>query len=115
MALGVIEDASWERRVTELAPGSVLLLYTDGVIDAHNRLKEPFGSARMLETAQENLGRPPQDIQNALLASVFRFTGDEPQFDDITLMIVARDAKPHRPAVERRAVGMRRLSPQEPI
>jgi hypothetical protein len=69
----------------------------------------------MLEIAQDNLGRSPQDIQNALLGGVFRFMDDEPQFDDITLMIAARDAKAAPPPVERRALGLRRLPPQDPI
>jgi sigma-B regulation protein RsbU (phosphoserine phosphatase) len=115
MALGVIEDADWERQVVDMAPGTVLLLYTDGVVDAHNRQQESFGSERMLDIAQGNLGRSPQDIQNALLTAVFQFVGDEPQFDDITLMISVRDAEPRRVRPERRAIGLRRLPPQEPI
>lgn len=115
MALGVIEDTEWERQEIRLDPGTVLLLYTDGVVDAHNRPREAFGSERMLEIVQGNLGRSPNDIQNALLTGVFRFVGDEPQFDDITLLIAARDAKAEPRPAERRAVGVRRLPPQEPI
>jgi sigma-B regulation protein RsbU (phosphoserine phosphatase) len=69
----------------------LLFLYTDGVVDAQNPQQEPFGSGRLLEAVQANQGRTAQEMQDDLLSRLQRFIGDAPQFDDITLMAVARD------------------------
>ncbi len=91
MVLGVVEDASWEQETVHLAPGDVLVLYTDGVTDAEDEQGSFFGRERLLEIVQANLGRSAQDIQDALIAAVHQFMGDAPQFDDITLVIAVRD------------------------
>jgi type II secretory pathway predicted ATPase ExeA len=93
IALGVLQDTGWGYTTLELTPGALLVLYTDGVVDALNPAKEPFGSERLLEAAQANVGRPVQEFHDDLLTRLNQYMGDEPQFDDITLMAVARDAQ----------------------
>lgn len=96
MALGVIEEAAWENQVVQFTPGTVLLLYTDGVFDAQNQHQEFFGRERMLKSAQAHLDSPAgggvsaQGIQDAVMTGVHEFVGDAPQFDDLTLMVVVR-------------------------
>jgi sigma-B regulation protein RsbU (phosphoserine phosphatase) len=98
IALGIMEEAAYEYHVLQLEPGAVLLLYTDGVVDAQNQQQEFFGKERMLKRAQAGLdssaspGRLAQDLQDALLTGVHEFVGDAAQFDDITLMVVARSS-----------------------
>jgi sigma-B regulation protein RsbU (phosphoserine phosphatase) len=103
MVLGVIEEATWRREVVQLAPGDVLLLYTDGITEAQNQQQAFFGEQRLLEVIQANTvtqvnagtqaNRPvAQDIQDALLAELRAFVGDAPQVDDITLMVIVRDS-----------------------
>jgi serine phosphatase RsbU (regulator of sigma subunit) len=92
MPLGIETDATWEPETIQLGPGDVLLLYTDGIIEALDEQEAFFRSERLLEVAQANLGRSAQEIQDALLAEVHEFMGRAPQFDDITLLIVARDS-----------------------
>ena len=102
MALGVTQDAIWEQAVIQIDPGSLLVLYTDGITEAHNAQATLFGEERLLQAVQTaaatrvGQGFAAQDIQDALLAAVHEFAGDTPQFDDITLMVVVRD-----PAEER--------------
>ena len=91
MPLGIFEDATWEQATAHLAPGDVLVLYTDGITEAQDRQEAFFGAGRLLEVAQANLGRSAQDMQDALIAEVRAFAGDAPQFDDIALMVVARE------------------------
>jgi hypothetical protein len=90
IALGIIEDTDWGHTTVQLAPGAMLLLYTDGVLDAQNPQKERFGNQQLLDIAQANLGRTARDLQDDLLARLQHFIGDEPQFDDITLMTIMR-------------------------
>ena len=108
MALGVTQDAMWEQAVIQIDPGSLLVLYTDGITEAHNAQATLFGEERLLQAVQAAVARmgpmghrtsdarvgqglAAQDIQDALLAAVHEFAGDTPQFDDITLMVVVRD------------------------
>jgi sigma-B regulation protein RsbU (phosphoserine phosphatase) len=81
---------TWEQGVVQLAPGDMLVLYTDGVTEAQDGQEAFFGKERLLEVVRTNLGRPVQDVQDALLAEVHQFVGDAPQFDDIALMVVVR-------------------------
>jgi sigma-B regulation protein RsbU (phosphoserine phosphatase) len=90
IALGVIEDTDWGHTTVQLAPGEMLLIYTDGVLDAQSPQKERFGSEQMLDIARANLGRTAQDLQDSLLTRLQHFIGNEPQFDDITLMTIMR-------------------------
>jgi len=91
MALGVIEDATWEQRTIHLAAGDLLVLYTDGVTDADNGQGGFFGEERLLETILNHCGRSAQEMQDALMVEVHKFVGDAPQFDDITLMMIKRE------------------------
>jgi sigma-B regulation protein RsbU (phosphoserine phosphatase) len=69
-----------------------LLLYTDGVPEAQNIANEEYGEDRMIALGQAGLGQPAADTQKAIVDSISAFVGDAPQFDDITLMVIARDA-----------------------
>jgi sigma-B regulation protein RsbU (phosphoserine phosphatase) len=93
MPLGIFEDTNWEQRAVQVAPGDMLILYSDGLTEAWDRQQEElFGKERLLEVAQANLGRSAQDVQDALMTQVLEFMGDAPQSDDITLAIVVRDS-----------------------
>ena len=88
----MFKDITWERRVVQLAPGSVLVLYSDGITEAQDHEEEIFDEERLQNVAQSNLGRSAEEIQDAILAEVHEFTGDAPQADDITLMVLVRQA-----------------------
>jgi sigma-B regulation protein RsbU (phosphoserine phosphatase) len=92
MVLGVTQDATWRQKVVQLVPGDVLVLYTDGVTEAQNEQGMLFDGDRLLESVRANLGRPAQDIQNAVMAKVCEFVGAASQFDDIALMVLIRDS-----------------------
>jgi NarL family two-component system response regulator LiaR len=91
MPLGIQGDIVWDRRSVELAPGDALVLYTDGITEAQDEQEAFFGEARLLQTIQASQGRSARDLRVSLLAEVERFVGDAPQYDDITLVVVARD------------------------
>jgi len=91
MVLGVEKDVKWEQASAQLAPGDVLVLYTDGITDAEDERGEFFGQDRLLEAVQASQGSSAQDIQDSLLTAVHNFVGNTVQFDDIALMVVMRD------------------------
>jgi len=90
--LGILDGVTWDRRIVHLEPGDVLLLYTDGITEAQNEQEEFFDEDRLRAFVRASLGRSAQDIQDGIIAEVDAFVGDVPQSDDITLMVVARDA-----------------------
>jgi sigma-B regulation protein RsbU (phosphoserine phosphatase) len=71
-----------------LEPDDVVVLYTDGVTEAENARGEMFGEERLRETIARVRARPAGEILAAILQEVQAFTGNTPQSDDITLMVV---------------------------
>jgi sigma-B regulation protein RsbU (phosphoserine phosphatase) len=98
IALGAVEDQAWQQSTVEIAPGDVLLLYTDGITEAQDPNGRFFGPDRLLGSLQASLHSSAaevpyaQSIQDALLAEIHAFVGNAPQFDDITLVVMARNA-----------------------
>jgi serine phosphatase RsbU (regulator of sigma subunit)/DNA-binding NarL/FixJ family response regulator len=92
MALGVLESERWAQETMVLGPADVLLLYTDGVTDALSPRGTAFGTERLLQAAQQRPAGSAHGIQTAILAALDRFTGDAPPLDDITLVVLGRDA-----------------------
>ena len=91
MPLGVSEEANWLQGIQEIPPGAMLLLYTDGVIDAQNPQGEFLGEEGMLNIIQSQIGESASRVQEILLSTLGDFAGAEPQIDDITLMTLVRD------------------------
>jgi len=90
MALGILNEASWQQKIVKLNRGDVLLLYTDGITEAQNRRGEQFGEKRLQQVIRPAAGRPAKEILDAVLAEVRDFTGGAPAQDDITLVALAR-------------------------
>lgn len=86
IALGVIEEVELEEVEIELTDDDIVVLYTDGVTEAINEKEEAFGEKRLINVIQENRGLPVGDIIDRIRDEVIAFAGDQPQFDDITLM-----------------------------
>ena len=70
----------------ELAPGDVVLVYTDGVSEALNGEGEEFGDERLLEAARQNRHLSLPELLVAVIDQAQRFSPDE-QADDITLIV----------------------------
>ena len=86
IALGVIEEVELEEVEIQLTDDDIVVLYTDGVTEAINEKEEDFGEKRLINVIQENRGLPVGDIIDRIRDEVIAFAGDQPQFDDITLM-----------------------------
>jgi phosphoserine phosphatase RsbU/P len=66
---------------------SVLVCYTDGLVEQENEEGVPFGMQRMERMVRERRGMEVGAIQTALLEAVEAFRGAEPTFDDTALML----------------------------
>jgi len=88
IALGAVEDVVFSQKAITIATGDVVVLYTDGVTEAINAAQEMFGEDRLRTIVMENAAKPAADMLAAVLDAITAFAGDQPQADDITLMII---------------------------
>lgn len=66
-------------------------LYTDGVTEAQEEDGNFFGEDRLKKVIDENLDKSALIIEDKILSALSNFTGDAPQSDDLTLMIIRRE------------------------
>ncbi|HSD82566.1 MAG TPA: SpoIIE family protein phosphatase, partial [Anaerolineae bacterium] len=90
MALGVIPDMPLSEHEIQIEPGDVLALYTDGVTEALNVEGEEFGVQRLEAVVQAHGTGSAEEIVAAIEAAVDEFVGNEPPFDDFTLVVLKR-------------------------
>jgi serine phosphatase RsbU (regulator of sigma subunit)/anti-sigma regulatory factor (Ser/Thr protein kinase) len=89
MPLGLMPGMSYEEKEVTLDPGDYVLLYSDGLVEAHNPEREMFGFPYLqaLMADQPDGGQ----IKDLLLAKLAEFTGpDWEQEDDVTLVTFRR-------------------------
>jgi serine phosphatase RsbU (regulator of sigma subunit)/DNA-binding NarL/FixJ family response regulator len=90
IALGVSKNATWQQKVLKFSPGDLLVMYTDGITEAHNRQGTFFSDARLLNTIRANKDRPAGDILEAILGEVNGFIRGALDQDDMALVVLAR-------------------------
>ena len=89
LALGFMPDYAYDTAEIVLAPGDALVLYTDGVNEAMNAAHELFSVDAIVTTLTgTDAGASAASVARSLLGAVRRFTGDTPQSDDITILVV---------------------------
>ena len=88
VALGVVPDIELEEKEMALDSGDVVVLYTDGVTEAINDREEMFGQDRVIAIAEQTRNLPASEIIQQIKESVLEFSRGQPQFDDITLMVL---------------------------
>ena len=89
LPLGAMNDVQFAQHSVTLAPGSCVLLYTDGLDEAHNEKQELFGKERVIKALGR--GGDAQDILDSMLVDLARFTAGEAQSDDLTLIVMSRN------------------------
>ncbi|NNE61986.1 MAG: SpoIIE family protein phosphatase, partial [Woeseia sp.] len=75
-----------------LAPGDVLALISDGVYEYANSDKTQFGEERVGDVIRKNHQLPMSELCQVLIDQTFEFGANEPQADDITLVLVKRES-----------------------
>ena len=86
LALGVMDDFSFESKKLHLKKGDQLLLYTDGVVEAIDLEENAYEEEKFENFLQKNLNHPVETIIKKSFADVNDFVNGAPQSDDITLL-----------------------------
>jgi serine phosphatase RsbU (regulator of sigma subunit)/anti-sigma regulatory factor (Ser/Thr protein kinase) len=90
MPLGLMPGMGYDEKETTLAPGEYVLLYSDGLVEAHNPQREMFGFPRLQELLATQANG--DTLTDFLLAQLAAFTGPGwEQEDDVTLVTVQRE------------------------
>jgi serine phosphatase RsbU (regulator of sigma subunit)/CHASE1-domain containing sensor protein/anti-sigma regulatory factor (Ser/Thr protein kinase) len=91
MPLGLMPGMPYEEKEAVLAAGDDLLLYSDGLVEAHDTEGDMFGFPRLRRLIMAQSTGSGEELVDVLLAELTRFTGtDSEQEDDITLVTLER-------------------------
>jgi PAS domain S-box-containing protein len=82
--VGVLESARFEDREARLAPGDLLLLYTDGAIELRRR-DLAFGERQLEQVLREHAGLPAEDVVDAVGRRIEELQDGSPR-DDVALL-----------------------------
>ena len=103
IALGLVGEEIFNITVDSeitLANGDMVVLYTDGVVEAMNDASEEFGQNRFLNVIKSQRTGGAGDLINAVMEDIRQFTRGIPQHDDIT--IITLKVKPQTEAAQTR-------------
>ena len=90
IVLGAFEGIKLPEERLTLAPGDVLVFYTDGVTDALNGEGEEFGEERLQAVIAANIGGSADEMIDAISGALAAFTRGAEQGDDVTCVVVRR-------------------------
>ncbi|GAB4570335.1 MAG: hypothetical protein Kow0047_23920 [Anaerolineae bacterium] len=90
IALGVVPHLRLTRHCVELAPGDLLVLYTDGISEAIDGHQREFGDVRLADLVVEHARRPASAMAEAISLGLRDFCGDQPIGDDWALVVLKR-------------------------
>ncbi len=93
LPLGIMANADFREGRTRLHAGDVLVIYSDGVTEAFNPKGEEFGPTRLYEVVARNMDSSAAGIRDRIEAELTKFCQGTPAADDITLVIVKRQAE----------------------
>src|SRR5690242_5405975 len=87
MVLGVLDDYVYEQGVLQVAPDSLLVGYSDGLVEPENVYGEEFGITRLKEAAIRVQNAKPLMVAESLMAAAEEWAGTPEQADDMTVIV----------------------------
>ncbi len=92
LPVGMFCTSPYVAAEARLAPGDTLLLYTDGIPEAHDGAGREYGTGRLSEVfaSAADAGAPVEAIGAAILDDVAHFRGGLPPADDLTVLVLRR-------------------------
>ncbi len=92
IVLGIVPEPRFEQHSIQLDPGDVVCFYTDGVTEAMDARRQLFDEERLSEVLRRSHQLEPEEITTRIIDAVTNFSAGTPQADDITLVVLKRDA-----------------------
>jgi sigma-B regulation protein RsbU (phosphoserine phosphatase) len=92
--LGPLPDSTYERGFVKVRPGDMLVLFTDGIVEARkDGAGEELGTHRLLDIARGLQGKRAAEVVEGIFRQVEEWAGGTPPEDDRTVLVVCNPAK----------------------
>ncbi|MGB3183215.1 MAG: GAF domain-containing SpoIIE family protein phosphatase [Cyclobacteriaceae bacterium] len=92
LGLGILRNSEYSRYVKTntitYQPGDVMLLYTDGIVEARNPDGEEYGYDRLKDLMEKVASGSAKDISDNVLQNLYQFNGDKELDDDYTALVI---------------------------
>jgi sigma-B regulation protein RsbU (phosphoserine phosphatase) len=88
LILGIKRDVDFEEKSISLQTGDLLLLYTDGIVEAQNEAGELFGVGRLCDVLAATHEKTPELIVESVLKEVMGFSCSPVLQDDISMLLM---------------------------
>jgi serine phosphatase RsbU (regulator of sigma subunit) len=85
--LGDLKESKYEAKTTQLAPGDMLIWYTDGIVECENVQGEEYGEKRFRASIRRSSHLEAAEMRDSVVNDAMAFFGDMPRKDDITMVI----------------------------
>ncbi len=92
IALGFVAEASFTEHAIDLDDGDVLVVVSDGIVEAIDKTGEFFGEERLRAALQTVVGQPARTIGAAVLGTLREFLGQTKPHDDVSIIVVRRQS-----------------------
>ncbi len=90
MALGLLEEIQLDAHSVTIPPGGLAVVYSDGLSEAMDSAGNQFGVERLAAALPSICHLPAEQVCTSLWNRVQAFSGDEPQTDDFTVVVIKR-------------------------
>jgi sigma-B regulation protein RsbU (phosphoserine phosphatase) len=91
MVVGVVEDYLYEQGTIQMEPGSLLVGYSDGLVEPENVYGEEFGIPRLQDLATRLRDASPRVVAESLMQAAEEWGGTPEQADDMTVIVARID------------------------
>ena len=92
IALGFVPDAEFSELSIDLADGDLLVVVSDGVIEAMNAAGDFFGDDRLRAAISGARRHAAKELGKSILSALEAFIGDMKPHDDVSVVVVRRHA-----------------------
>src|SRR5260370_9774446 len=86
--LGVFPNATFRQGSVSLGPGDILVLYSDGIVEASDHSDEAFGEDRLITVVELSRNKSVEEIRNRILSSVRVFARNPGSATDHLLLVI---------------------------
>ncbi|RSK35300.1 serine/threonine protein phosphatase [Hymenobacter metallilatus] len=92
LGLGIIRNDTYEKHIKnqfyDYNPSDVMVIYTDGIVEARNGAQEEYGEERLQQMLERTYYLDAEQIKEQILADLMEFSKGQPMHDDQTLLVI---------------------------
>ena len=86
--LGLLPQAAYNATTVEVEPGDLLVMYSDGLVEAANAADDEYGEERLEALLRSHFNETPAKIRESLMTSWVSFSPKSDARDDLTITII---------------------------